>query len=101
HGKPPGGGALATVTVAAFDVDVAFRLSVAFAVIEYVPAATFVHVALYGLLVTVPIDAAPLKNSTFETVPSLSDAVALSEIVAGSLYVAPFTGDVNVTVGRA
>ena len=59
-GNPPGGGALATVAVAAFDVVVAPELSVATAVIEYVPAATFVHDALYGLDVTVPINVAPL-----------------------------------------
>jgi hypothetical protein len=42
--------ALPTVTVDAADVAVAPVLSVATAVMEYVPAATFDHVAEYGLV---------------------------------------------------
>ena len=42
---------------------------------------------------------APLKNSTFVTVPSLSVAFALMVIEAGARKVAPFAGEVMETVG--
>ena len=41
------------------------------------PAATLLHVTLYGLVVSVPIGAPFAKKSTDVTVPSLSPAVAL------------------------
>jgi hypothetical protein len=43
--------------------------------------------------------AAPLKNSTFVTVPSASDAVAARFTVAGWVKVAPSDGCVSVTTG--
>jgi hypothetical protein len=43
--------------------------------------------------------AAPLRNSTLVTVPSMSDAVAARPIVAGAANVAPFAGCVSVTLG--
>jgi hypothetical protein len=48
-----------TVTVRAADVVAAPRLSLAIAVREYVPAATLLHVALYGLEVSDPTNADP------------------------------------------
>ena len=41
----------------------------------------------------------PLKNSTFATVPSTSEAVAARLTVAGAGNVAPFAGCVSVTLG--
>jgi hypothetical protein len=41
----------------------------------------------------------PFKNSTLAIVPSLSVAVALSEIVAGAVKVAPLSGLVRLTLG--
>jgi hypothetical protein len=40
----------------------------------------------------------PLKNSTLATLPSVSAAVAASEIFAGAVKTAPFAGDVSETV---
>jgi hypothetical protein len=57
------------------------------------------HVAVYGADVFVAIRVLPAKNSTCATLPSASDAFALSEIVAGAAYVAPLAGDVNETAG--
>ena len=41
----------------------------------------------------------PWKNSTFATVPSVSDAVALMVTVAGAVNVAPFAGETMETAG--
>ncbi len=48
-----------------------------------------------------PILVAPLKNSTLATLPPTAVAFAASGIVAGAVNVAPFVGDVSVTVGGA
>src|SRR5512132_395666 len=88
-----------TVIVDAALVVVAPRLSVARAVSVYVPAATLPQVKLYGAVVSSPSFAAPLKNSTFVTEPSASDAVAARFTVAGAVQVAPFVGCVSVTTG--
>ena len=42
----------------------------------------------------------PLKNSTFATVPSESEAVAARFTVAGGEKVAPFVGCVSATARR-
>jgi hypothetical protein len=75
------------------------RSSVARAVSVYVPAGTPLQVKLYGAVVSSPSFAAPLKNSTFATVPSASDAVAVRFTVAGGVKVAPSVGCVSVTAG--
>ena len=41
----------------------------------------------------------PRKNSTFVTLPPVSEAVALRLTVAGAVNFAPFAGWVSVTVG--
>ena len=56
---------------------------------------------LYGAVGSSPSFAAPLKNSTFATVPSASDAVAARLTVAGAVKVAPFIGEVRFAVGSA
>jgi len=49
--------------------------------------------------VSSPIFAAPLKNSTLVTVPSMSEAVAVRLTVAGDVKVAPFAGCVSAAAG--
>jgi hypothetical protein len=56
-------------------------------------------VKLYGLLLSVPSNVAPLKNSTFVTVPSLSLALAVIAMLAGALNRAPSAGLEILTVG--
>ena len=80
-------------------VAVAPRSSVARAVSVYVPAATPLQLKPYGAVVSSPSFAAPLKNSTFATEPSESDAVAARFTVAGAVNVAPSVGCVSVTAG--
>ena len=48
-----------------------------------------------------PSNVAPLKNSTFPIVPSLSLALATRPTVAGAVKVAPTTGPVIEIVGIA
>ena len=72
-----GGTFAATVTCTSLEVVVAPSLSVATAVSVYEPAATLLHVTLYGLVVSVPIGWPFAKKSTDVTVPPLSPAVAL------------------------
>src|SRR5205085_2184644 len=88
-----------TVIVTAVDVVAAVALSVAFAVSVYVPAGTLLHVKPYGAVVSLPITVTPERKSTWATVPSESDAVAASAIVAGAVNVAPFAGLVSATAG--
>src|SRR5437762_1538317 len=83
----------------AAEVVAAPKLSVALAVIECVPAATLLQVMLYGAAVSVPIKLLSPKKSTLVTVPSGSVAVALIEIVAGAVKVAPLAGEVTLTTG--
>ena len=47
----------------------------------------------------VAITLPPCRNSTLATVPSESDAVASRRTVASAVNVAPFAGEVSVTVG--
>ena len=47
---------------------------------------------MYGLLLSVPSKVAPLKNSTFVTVPSLSLALAVIAMLARALNRAPSAG---------
>jgi len=54
----------------------------------------------YGAVASSPSFVVPLKNSTLETVPSASEAVAARFTVAGAVKVAPSLGWVSVTVGR-
>ncbi len=58
-----------------------------------------VHAKLYGLLVSSPILAVPLKNSTLVIDPLASEAVAVIVIVAPLLKVALFAGPVTLTAG--
>jgi hypothetical protein len=88
-----------TVTVAGDDVVASPMLSVAFAVIEYVPGGTADQLNVNGGLVTVWINVDPLKNSTLLIVPSGSEAVAASAIVAGAEKTAPLPGAVKETAG--
>jgi hypothetical protein len=57
------------------------------------------QVKVYGAVVSSPSFVWPLKNSTFVTLPSVSEAFAARSIVAGAVKVAPFAGCVSVTVG--
>jgi hypothetical protein len=95
------GGAVVPVTVivrAADDIE-APSLSVAIAVNEYEPGGTLLHVTLYGEAASDPINVVPAKKSTFAIVPSGSDAVASTVIVAGAANVAPAAGLVSDTDG--
>jgi hypothetical protein len=74
-------------------------LSVAFAVIECVPAGAFVHVKVKGAVVDVPNNVAPLKKSTLLTDPSASNAFAIIVIFAGVVKVLLSAGMVILTVG--
>ena len=63
-------------------VAVAPRLSVARAVSTCVPAEALVQFAAHGAEVAVPTSVAPSKYSTLATLPSVSVALAVSEITA-------------------
>ena len=94
------GGVGVTVTDIAVEVAATLRLSVAFAVSEYVPAATPVHVNVSGAVVFVPRSVAPLKKSTLLMVAPVSAvALAVIDIDAGATKVALFAGDVMLTTG--
>src|SRR5439155_18510970 len=84
-------------------VAVAPRLSVATAESVYGPAARLLADAEYGLLllVSMPNEIVPLKNCTWATLPSLSEASAVIVISAGAVKVALFVGLVIVRVGSA
>jgi hypothetical protein len=89
------------VIATAAEVVVAPSSSRATAVMEYAPAATFVHEIENGLDVSDPIDWPLAKKFTAATVPSVSDALALIVIVAGAVNVAPLVGLVMATIGDA
>lgn len=89
-----------TVILTVADVTLRLRLSVALAEIAYVPAATEFHTKLYGLLVSSPSFVVPLKNSTLETVPSASLAVAVIVMFDPLIKFALFAGPVRLTVGE-
>src|SRR5439155_7641818 len=74
-------------------------LSVAAAVIVYVPAVTPVNVALNGAVVSLAVMMPPSEKSTRDTVPSESEALAVTVIVAGGENVAPGAGLVIETAG--
>src|SRR5687768_14168314 len=99
HGAGRPVGVPVTVTDTADEVVVAPALSVARAVNEYVPADTFVCVNEYGAVLSVPINVPPLKKSTLLIVPSLSEALALMVMDAGSVKVVPWVGEVMLTKG--
>ncbi len=87
------------VTLTAADVVDAPVLSRATAVSAWVPTGVLFHVTLYGLVVSDPISVAPAKTSTRDTLPSASDAVALTIRLIGAVNVAPFDGAVTDTTG--
>jgi hypothetical protein len=82
----------------ALEVPVSPRLSVAFAVRLYDPAATLLHVKEYGVVVSSPSFVVPWKNSTFATDP-LSEALAVIVMLAGAANDALFAGAVMLAVG--
>src|SRR6266581_3745613 len=88
-----------TVTETGAEVAVEPELSVAFAVIEYVPIGTLLQLAVYGAVVDDPIKVLPWKKSTRMMVPSGSLAVAASGIVPGAIKLSVTVGDVSVTTG--
>src|SRR5262245_55833853 len=83
----------------ATEVVLAPALSVALAVMEWVPADNVVDTA-YGVEVTLPIELLSAKNSIEATLPS---SVALAEMLMVSVVrnVVPLAGDVMATVGGA
>src|SRR5882762_7797398 len=90
---------LLTVMAIAVDVVTALRLSVAFAVNEYVPAGTLAQAKVKGLARSSPNLVVPWKNSTLAMVPSLSVAVELIVIVEPVVKLALLTGVVILTAG--
>src|SRR5207248_1736554 len=80
------------------DVVVAPALSVALAVRVCLPPQA-VQVMLYGADVSWPSGVEPRKNSTFATVPSVSDAAAAMVIAVPAANVAPLVGLVTLTLG--
>src|SRR6266571_4153594 len=93
----PGGASTRMLTAA--EVVLKPRLSVARAVSACVPAARLERVTLKGAAIAVPTSAAPSKKSTFATVPSVSDALALTVTLAGAMKSALLAGAVMLTVG--
>ncbi len=63
------------------------------------PSATEFQVKLKGVVKSSPSLVLPLKNSTLLTVPSASEALAVSVIVAGAVKLLPLVGDVRFTAG--
>lgn len=96
HQPPP---LLCTVIEIVVDVVVAPLLSVATAVMLYVPAGTFVQLYAYGEPLSVLSVVEPFLNCTFCMVPSGSVAIASICIVAGATNGAILFGIVSVTVG--
>ena len=68
-------------------------LSVARAVMTWLPDGTFLHVKEYGALVSCR-QVVPSRNSTFVTLPPGSLAVAVTVIVGFHAKIAPSTGEV-------
>src|SRR5712692_10027645 len=75
------------------------RLSVAIAVSVCAPAATLARVTPKGAAVAVPTSVAPSKKSTLTTLPSVSAAVAVTEMLAGAAKTALLAGAVMLTAG--
>src|SRR5262245_12969643 len=91
--------ALVTTILTGVEIAVAPPLSVAFAVREWLPPVTLLHVIRKGLFVTVPNNVAPAKKSTRAIVPSLSEASALMVISAPAVNAAFSVGLRIATVG--
>src|SRR6266542_1934400 len=91
------GGLMMRVT--ALEVTIAPPLSVAVAVMLYVPTGIFVQLNVKGLLVAVPNKLVPWKNWTFVIVPSVSVAAAAIVTLARAVRVALLTGFVMLTAG--
>jgi hypothetical protein len=72
-------------------------LNCAVAVTEYVPAATFAAVKVYGLVIAMPTTVEFALNVTSVTVPVGLDTVATSAIVAGAVKVPLAADAVSVT----
>src|SRR5712691_10442575 len=87
------------VTEAGADVVDASRLSVAFAVNVYVPAASALNVRPQGADVCTPRDVAPEKNSTRTTDPSGSEASAPTKMEAGATSVPAYEITTETTGG--
>ena len=88
-----------TVNVTGADVVVAPRLSVAFEVSVWVPSGTLFHAWLYGVVVSVAASVPLRKNSTFDTVPSASDALAVTVRFSGATRTALLAGAVIAVDG--
>jgi hypothetical protein len=67
----------------------------------YVAFGRFVNVVVYGGAVFVSTSVVPLKNSTLETVPVESVAVAVRTMFAGAPAYELLAGAVIVTTGAA
>jgi len=85
----------------AAEVVLAPWLSVAFAVSVCVPAARLTRATLYGATVAVPASVPPSKKSTLATQPLLSEALAVTETLAGAVKLALLAGEVMLTAGGA
>ena len=90
---------LLTVMAIAADVVTALRLSVAFAVKEYVPAGTLAQAKVKGPARSSPNLVVPWKNSTLAIVPSLSVAFAVIVTVDPVAKLALLTGVVRLMAG--
>src|SRR4051812_7864567 len=75
------------------------ELSHAFAVSAWGPAGGLVHTKLYGVDAFSPSFVPSVKNSTFTTDPSASDALADKARFPGIMKTAPGMGELNETVG--
>src|SRR5712691_10515795 len=78
-------GGVSTLILTAAETALAAPLSVALAVNVCVPAGRLARATPYGAAVAVPTSVPPSKKSTFATVPSLSEALALRETLAGAV----------------
>jgi len=88
-------------TYTAAEVELPPRLSVATAVSAKVPATELLQITLHGFVCAEPTQMLPAKKSTRESVPSLSEAVALRTIFVGTVQIEPLAGEVSVMVGSA
>ncbi len=93
--------AAVTVMLTASDSAVAPSSSVACALNVWTPTAALVHVTVKGADEASPIFPPDAKNSTLLTVPSVSDAAAVTAMAAGAVNDAPAEGAVIDTVGAA
>jgi len=92
-------GAAPTTMSTAAVVLTAPRSSVAFALIEWMPAVAAVHDSRYGADRITPSDATPSRNSTLAIVPSESVAVASSTTGSPARTKLPAIGVTNFTLG--